>query len=132
MFLKSLLYKHPFSYFRFENSQIPKNNLAILIIRPYIRTRFIQKIDICSEPPELGSVLGTCGLGSTSTIAYKPQTTNLQETFLYESVFKTHSGVRGQLQLELNLFNYKLCSFLFSFLGSLMSRFLKNYLLEQL
>ena len=49
-------------------------------------------IPVCANPPDLGYILGSCGLGSTSRTSYQPSGRTLQEIFLLENVFESSSS----------------------------------------
>ena len=48
----------------------------------------LHVLNFCEEDPELGNLLGTVGMGSTSTKENSPANT-LREAVLYESVFES-------------------------------------------
>ncbi|XP_075263686.1 uncharacterized protein LOC142355374, partial [Convolutriloba macropyga] len=70
----------------FKNGLKPKHNLALLKTKRSFPDEY--HIKICPEQPELGTILGTCGLGSTS-IGSQETATTLREAYFIESVFES-------------------------------------------
>ncbi|XP_075243809.1 uncharacterized protein LOC142338061 [Convolutriloba macropyga] len=63
-------------------------DLALLQLEQGVPEEKADPIELCKEEPELGLVLGACGMGSISNSSFMIPS-SLHETFFYESVFKS-------------------------------------------
>ena len=60
--LQSLVDMYCFS--RYNKSKMHLNNIALMQLNQPVTLREASPIHICAEDPELGEVLGACGMGS--------------------------------------------------------------------
>ena len=71
--------------FSFQQRPKRRNDIALIKVKTHYPDHRVMPI--CQVEPELGTILGSCGLGSTSAPKLTIPT-HIQEVFFYESMFE--------------------------------------------